>query len=174
MSACSLGIVASQTLGNTAGLATRLTLNAKILSLMVLDMDEVRGVHKLGRFRHRKQSDASADLRTGANGRGKANLIQSVVDAHRDARADVDRLPEKVTQQRKSQKTMGNGAAEGGFTPGTIRVQVNPLAVLDSIGKSLNAILRDDEPLRRGEFSSFELFQEIQILNLKRRHRSFL
>ncbi len=175
----SLGIIASQTLGNTAGLATWPTLNTvilnlMILNLMVLDMDEERGVHKLGRFRHRKQDNASADLRTGANGRGKANLIQSVVDAHRDARADMDRLPEKVTQQRKSQKTMGNGAAERRFTPSTIRIQVNPLAVLDSIGKSLNTILRDDEPPRRGEFASLILFQRFQILNFERRHRSYL
>jgi len=172
MSARSLRIIASQTLGNTAGLATWLGVNAVILNLLVLNMDEERGVHKLGRLLRRKQSDASANLRTGANGRGKPNFIQSVVDSHCDTRADMDRLFEKVTQQRKSQKTMGNGAAEGRFAPGTIRVQVNPLAVLGGVGKFLDTILRDDEPVRRGEFASFELFQRIQILNLKRRHRS--
>src|ERR1700730_3748817 len=126
MSARSLRIIASQTLGNTTGLATWLSVNPVILDLMVLnfmllyfmllDMDEERGVHKFGRFRHGKQSDASANLRTGANGRRKANFIQSVIDAHRNARADMDRLSEEITQQRKSQKTMGDGAAEGRFT----------------------------------------------------------
>src|ERR1019366_8571839 len=148
-----------QPLGDPTGLAGGLTVNALTLNRLTLDMDEEGGVHKLGRLLHRKQSDASANRRTGANGRGKADLIQSVVDGHRDARADLDCLLEKVTQQRKSQKTMGNGAAEGRFALGAFRVDVNPLAVLGGVGKFLDTILRDGEPGRRGEFASFPLFQ---------------
>src|ERR1019366_4572674 len=167
MSARLLRIIPHQPLGDTAGLAGGLSLD-----MLTLDMDKESGIHKLGRFLHRKQSDASAYLRTGANGRRKTNLIQAVVDAHRDSRADLDCLLEPVTQQRKGRKTMGNAAAEGRFAPGALRVEVNPLAVLGGVGKFLDAILREDEPVCRGEFASFPLFQRIQILNLKRRHRS--
>jgi len=158
----SLRVIPNQPLGHTAGFGRGLT----------LDMDEEGGIHKLGRFLRRKQSDAGANRRTGSNGRRKPNLIQAVVDSHRNARADLNCLFEKVAQQRKSQKTMGYGAAEGRFALGALRVQVNPLAVLGGVGKFLDTILRDDEPGCRGEFASFALFQRIQIFNLKRRHRS--
>ena len=79
----------------------------------------------------------------------------------------------KWLKQRKSQKAVSNGAPEGRFALGAFRIDVNPLAVLGGIGKFLNAILRDDEPVARGEFAAFRLFQRIQILNLERRHRSF-
>ena len=151
MSACSLRIIADQPFGNTAGLAGRLT----------FDVDEEDSVDKLGRLLRRKQSDTSANLRSSLNGRGKANLIQAVIDGHRDARTDTDRLFEKVTQQRKGQKTMGNAAVEGRFVLRSLRVQVNSLAVLGRVGKFLDAILRDDEPICRWEFASFTLFQGI-------------
>jgi len=163
----SLRIIPNQPLGNAAGLAGRLTLD-----MLTLDMQEKSGVHKLGRLLRRKQSDASADLRPSVDGRGKAHLIQTVVDGHGDARADMDCLFQPVTQQRESQKTMGNAAAVGRFAPGAFRIQVNPLAVLGGVGKFLDTILREDEPVGRGEFASFALFQRVQILNLKRWHRS--
>ena len=124
-------------------------------------MDEVGSVYKVGRFLRREQSDASANRRAGANGRRKANPIQTVVDAHPYTRADMNRLFEPVTQQRKREKTMGNAAAEGRFALGAFGVQVNPLAVLGGIGKFLDAILRDHEPVCHGEFAAFELFQII-------------
>ena len=108
-----------------------------------------------------KQSDASANLRTGANCRGKANFIQTVVHGHSNARADMDRLFQEVTQQRKCEETMGDAAAEGRFALGALRVQVNPLAVVGGVGKFLDAILRDHEPIGRREFAPFKLFQGI-------------
>src|ERR1035441_9677949 len=95
---CDIG--APLPLGDTAGLAGRLILNG-----LTLDMDEEGGVHKLGRLLRRKQSDASANLRTGADSRWKSNLIQSVVDAHCGARSEPDGLFQEVTQQRKGEKT---------------------------------------------------------------------
>ena len=44
---------------------------------------------------------------------------------------------------------------------GALRVQVNPLAVFGGVGKFLDAILRDHEPIGRGEFAPLELFQGI-------------
>ena len=79
MKARSLRVIPDQPLGDTAGLVGGLA----------LDTDEESGVYKLRRFLHRKQGDASSNLRTGANGRWKTNLVQAVVDAHRDARTDV-------------------------------------------------------------------------------------
>jgi hypothetical protein len=152
----SLRVIAHQPLGDTAGLAGRLILNG-----LTLDMDEEGGVHKLGRLLRRKQSDASANLRTGADSRWKSNLIQSVVDAHCGARSEPDGLFQEVTQQRKGEKPVGNGAAEGRVALGAFRVKVNPLAVLGGVGKFLDTILGDDEPVGRGEFASFALFQRI-------------
>ena len=54
--------------------------------------------------------------RTRANRRRKTNFIQAVIDRHCDARANLDRLFQEVSQQRKSQKAVGNGAAERRFT----------------------------------------------------------
>ena len=142
-------VIAHQPFGNTAGLAGELA----------LDVDEESGVYKLARFLRRKQGDASANLRTGADGRGKTNLVQAVVDGHCNVRADLDCLSEKVTEQRQGQKTMGNAAAEGRFAMSPLRVQVNPLTVLSGFGECLDSILRYDEPVCRGEFASFALFQ---------------
>lgn len=152
----SLRVIAHQPLGDTAGLAGRL-----IPDTLILDMDEEGGVHKLGRLLRRKQSDASAKLRTGADSRRKTNLIQSVVDGHRGTRSEPDCLSQEVTQQRKGEKTVGNGTAIGRFALGAFRVKVNPLAVLGGVGKFLDAILGDDEPVGRREFASFALLQRI-------------
>jgi len=84
----------------------------------------------------------------------------------------MDRLSDKVTQQRQGQETMSNAAAEGRFALSALRVQVNPLTVLSGVGKFLDTVLRDDEPVSWGEFASFALFQRIQVLNLKWWHRS--
>jgi len=73
----------------------------------------------------------------------------------------MDCLFKKVTQERKSEKAMGNGAAEGRFALGALRVHMNPLAVLGGVGKFQDAILRDHKPLGCGEIASFELFQGI-------------
>jgi hypothetical protein len=67
---------------------------------------------------------------------------------------------------------MSDAATEGRFALGTFRVEVNPLPVLSGVGKFLDTVLRDDEPISRGEFAPFALFQEIQVLNLKWWHRS--
>jgi hypothetical protein len=156
-------IIPDQPLGDTAWLAGGRT----------LDVDEEGSVHKLRRLLCREQSNASANGRARVNRGRKTNFVHAVVDAHRHSRADLDCLPEPVTQQRKREKTMSDGAAEERFTLGTFRVQVNPLAVLGGVGKFLDTILGDDEPVCRGEFASFELLQRIQILNLKGWHRSF-
>jgi hypothetical protein len=143
----SLRVIPNQPLGNATRFARRLALN----------LNEERGIHKLRRLFNREQRDASANRRTGPNGRGKTNLIQSVIDGHRDARADMDRLFQEAGEQRKSQETMSNGAPEGRFALGAFRVKVNPLAVLGGVGKFLDAILGNDEPVGRREFASFAL-----------------
>jgi len=68
---------------------------------------------------------------------------------------------------------MHNAAAEGRLTLGAIWFEMNPLAIFGGVGEFLDAILCDDEPVRRWKFASFELFQRIQIFNFKRWHRSF-
>ena len=120
MSASSLRIIPHQSLGNTAGLARGLT----------LDMDYEGGVHECRRFLYPKQSDAGANLRASTNGRRKTNLIQPVVEGHRHTRTDMDCLFHPVAQQRKSEKAVGNGAAEGRFALGSFHVQVNPLVAV--------------------------------------------
>jgi len=84
----------------------------------------------------------------------------------------MDGLFQPVAQQRKSEKAVGNGAAEGRFAPRAVRVQVNPLMVLGGVGKFLDTILRDDKPVCRGQFATFPLFQRIQVVDFKRWHRS--
>jgi hypothetical protein len=147
---------------------------ARLCGRFALHVDKKRCVDKRGRFLHRKQSDASTNRYAHAQRCGKTNFVQAVVDAHRQTRADVDCLFHPVTQQRKREKAMSNCAAEGRFALSALGIQMNPLVVLGGIGKFLDAILRDDEPICRGEFASFELLQRIQILNFKRWHRSFL
>ena len=147
----SLRIIPHQPLRNAAGFA----------GVLALDADEENRVDKLGRWLRRKQSDMRANGGTGANGRGKTNLIQAIVDAHRDARANLDCLLHEVTNQRKREKAVCNGGTERRFAFSALRVQVNPLAVFGGVSKFLDAILGDDEPIGRGEFAAFELFQRI-------------
>lgn len=169
----SLPIIPNDPFGDAAGLCGTFAVTTPTLSALIFDMDEKSGVHKLRGVLHRKQTDTSTNPRASADGRRKAHSIQAIVDRDCNARADLDGLPQTVTQQRKRQKAVGDGAPEGRFTLGARRVQMNPLPVLSSVGKSLNAILRDYEPICRGKFASFVLFQSIQIINLKRWHRSF-
>jgi len=164
----SIRVITDQPLRDTAGLTRKLTVDGP-----TLDMDEKNRVHKIGRFLHGKQGDTRANLGSSANRRRKTNFIQSVVQAHRDARADMNRLLQKIAEQRKCQESVSNGPAEGRFALGALRVEMNPLLVPGGVGKFLNTILRDHEPIRNRKFASFELLQRSQVLNLKRRHRSF-
>ena len=156
-------IVAKQPLGDATRFGRRLG----------LDLNEENGVDELGRFIGGKQGDASAHGRAGAQGCWEPDFVQAVIEGHLDARANVNCQPEKVRQQRESQETMSDGAAEGSFASGAHGVEMNPLAILGGVGKFLDAILRDDKPIGRGKFAPFAGFQRIQILNLKGWHRSF-
>jgi hypothetical protein len=167
MSRCSLPVIANQPLGDTAGFAGGLT-----ISVPALDPNQKQSVHKCGRILHGNQSSASTNVRTGANGGWKADSIETVVDAHRQSRADVDRLLQEVAHQRQCEKTVSDRSSERRFGFGLFGVEMNPLSVLGGVSEFLNAILRYDKPVGCREFASSKLCQTIQVLNLKRRHRS--
>ncbi len=128
---------------------------------MTLDMDQKDCVDKFRRLLHRQQSNPSPDRRAGVNRRRKPHSIKSVVDDHGNARANLNRLLDEITDQRQGEKTMGNGGPERRFALSALWVQVNPLAILAGLGKFLDAVLGDNKPACRVKFASFELFQRI-------------
>jgi len=75
----------------------------------------------------------------------------------------MDCLFKKVTQERKSEKAMGNGAAEGRFALGALRVHMNPLAVLGGVGKFQDAILRDHNHSVAGKSRPSNCFREFRF-----------
>ncbi len=62
-------------------------------------------------FVKRLQCEAAANLRSGANRRGKTNPIQSIVHGHANAMLNLQRLLRQMAQQRKRQKTVRDGCA---------------------------------------------------------------
>lgn len=159
----SLSVIAHQPLGGTTRFRARLPLH----------LNQKNGVDEARRFVGRKQSYVSANRRARAQCRGKADLIHPVIDGHLNAGANLNCFPEKVRQQRKSQKAVSNRTPERRFALGTLRVEMNPLVIRSSVSKSLDPVLRDDKPIGGGKFASFTPLEGIQIVNLKRWHGSF-
>jgi hypothetical protein len=164
MTACSFTVVPDEPFGNAARLG----------QLAIFDLDKKGGIDELGRLLERLEFNLRPNRRTRPKGRREADFIQPVIDGHFDSRADSNRLAEKVAHQRKSQKAMRDASAEGSFSPGSLRINVDPLPVFGDVSKPLDPFLGNCKPVGDGEFTSFVRFQGIQILNLKRWHRSCL
>src|ERR1700676_1412810 len=56
------------------------------------------------------------------------------------------------------------------FTPGAFGINMNPLTVFGRLGKLPNAVLRNEEPIGRGDFAAYEIFQRLQCFQHDGRH----
>ena len=59
----------------------------------------------------------------------------------------------------KREKAVRNRCFEWRFTASALNVNVNPLMVKGGIGKLLDALLRDVEPVSNGDFLADEIFE---------------
>ena len=129
-----------------------------LVGTFALDLYRENDIHKLCRFFDRKQRHAGTNRRTRPDRRWKTHAIQSVVDAYADSLPDPNRLSGKIANQRKREKTVSDGAAEGRLTRRSLRVDVYPLPIFGRVGELLDAVLGQHQPIRRGQFASFEFF----------------
>src|SRR5690554_5613380 len=100
---------------------------------------------------------SAADARAYPDRRGKAHPVAAVVDAHLDV-FHVHQLRQEVVDQRQGQVTVGDGAAERAG-PGFHRVHMDPLVVTGGLGKGIDALLVDDDPLGGAQALAYGLFQ---------------
>src|SRR5262249_25660413 len=130
-------VIPHQPLGYTAGLLGRLS----------FDMDEKCRVDKVIRVLYREQTNSGTNCRARTHCRREPDLVQTIIDAHPDARAYLEHLFQKITEERKRQEPVRDAASEGRFARRTFPVYVNPLMVFGGVRKFLDAILRHREPL---------------------------
>src|SRR5690606_19316400 len=98
-------------------------------------------------------TNTRADLDRG----GKAHPVAAVVDAHLQV-FHVHQLRQEVVDQRQGQVTVGDGAAERAG-PGFHRVHMDPLVVTGGLGKGIDALLVDGDPLGGAQALAYGLFQ---------------
>src|SRR3954463_11741616 len=72
------------------------------------------------------QREAGAQARADLYRRSEAQSVESIIDTHFRF-AKLERLIEKMAQQRHCQKSVGNGRSERRFTPCAIDIDMDPL-----------------------------------------------
>ena len=92
-----------------------------------------------------------AHAAAGNNRLAKAHLVHTVVDLHLQVVYLNDLVPQ-VGNQRHGQVTVGDGAVIGAFSLGTLHVHMDPLVVKRGIGKHVDTVLVNGEPLTGTEF----------------------
>src|SRR5213075_1397102 len=141
-------VVAADPLGHERGLVGAFALDDGApghLHAIALDVLE---------FLHGK---ARAHARADWHGRGEANAIQAVVDAHAPVAEGEGRL-RQMREQRERQETMRDRAAERRI-PGALAIDVDPLEVVDRLREGIDALLRDLEPGRDADFLADTLLE---------------
>jgi hypothetical protein len=126
-----------------------------------LDRHRENSIHELCRFLHRKQNYAGADCRACPHRRWKTHAIQSIVHPYPDSLPDPNRLSGKMAQQRKREEAVSDRAAVWRLARRSLRVDVNPLPVFRRVRERLDAVLGQNQPIRRRYFAAFEFFQRI-------------
>ncbi len=144
-------VIPHQPLRNTTGL----------VGTFALDRHQENDIHEIRRFFDRKQGHAGANRRTRPQRRWKTYAIQSVVDAYPDSLSNSNRLSAEIAHQRKREEAVSDGAAVGRLTRRSLWIDVYPLPVFGGVREFLDAFLGQHQPIRRGEFAAFELFQRI-------------
>ena len=107
------------------------------LDFGLADAAEVLDVVQLG-----GQSHAAA----GDDGLSKAHVGHAVVDEHLDV-VHLDDLIPHVRQQRQREIAVGDGRLVGAFTLCALHVDMNPLVVQGGVGKHVDALLVDQQPV---------------------------
>src|SRR3954452_3194373 len=78
----------------------------------------------------------------------------------------------EMRQQRQCEKTVSDGRFERRFTAGAVNVHVDPLMVERGVGKLLDALLRDFEPIGNSDFLTDQVFEGIREVESAFGHRS--
>jgi hypothetical protein len=101
----------------------------------------------------RHDGKASADSRAGGNGREKADLVETVIDAHHRILQTRDSVHRHSREHRKRQEAVCDSAAEGRCSR-FFGIDVDILPVLRQIRESVDALLTDFEPPGNTDFLS--------------------
>jgi len=132
-----------------------------LVGALTLDRHRENDIYELCRLLHRKQSHTGANRRFRPYRRWKAHTIQPVVDAYPDSFPDPKRLSAEIAHERKREEAVSNGAAVSRLMRRSLRVDVNPLPVFRRVREFLDAVLGQNQPIRRRQFVAFEFFQRI-------------
>src|SRR5689334_3299754 len=123
---------------------------ARLSLAFVLDNYGKYGFTRVAQVGKRLQCETAANLRSGANRRGKTNPVQPIIHGHANPVLNPQRLLRKVAEQRKCQETMRDGDLVGRLALGALAIQVNPLTIFRRLGELLNAVLCHQQPISRG------------------------
>src|SRR5436190_5299874 len=103
------------------------------------------------------QLEAPAQAAAAGHRRGKANLVQAVVDAH-PRLAHPERRSRHLRQQREGEKAVRDRRAERTGLR-ALDVDVNPLVVVGGVGEELDPLLRHGDPVADADVLADELLQ---------------
>ena len=104
------------------------------------------GLNALGSL----QQQPGAQTAAHRHGRREAHAVEPIVHAHAGA-FDGDALVEERGNQRQREKAVRDGRAKGPGL-GTLRVHMDPLVVARGVGKQVDLLLRDGDPVGHGHF----------------------
>src|SRR5690606_40753298 len=93
---------------------------------------------------HRHHGGREANLGADLDGTGEADLLQTVVDAHRDA-LDVEQLGEERDDQGQGQVAVRDRAAERAVLR-PYGIDVDPLVVVGGVGDGVHPFRGDLQP----------------------------
>ena len=79
---------------------------------------------------------------------------------------NLKRLMHQMAKQGKGQKTIGDGGRIRRLALRPLLIQMNPLAVISRLSKSLDAGLRDLQPLADGNLTPDKIFSPSKFLTI--------
>ena len=136
VTSCGAWIVANDPLGN----------DGRLVAAFALDGDAPGRLDAVPHVVNRRERDSRADSRTGRHRRHEPHAVESVVEGHARA-VDRDRVAHQRAEQRQRQESVRDRRAERRVGLRALRIDMDPLMVAGRVGKGVDAILRDHEPV---------------------------
>src|SRR5262245_25785747 len=135
---------------------------------LTLHHDDPGNLEAARHFLRCLEGTTGANPSAGGHGGRKADTVEAIVDTTVERATNTHRLGEEVAQQGQREIAVGDGAAVRRLGPRPLGVAVTPLAILGHLGKGVDALLRDGEPVADADLLADEAPQFSDVYNALR------
>jgi hypothetical protein len=132
---------------------------AWFLTALNFDFRIKDGFHRPRQVLYRFQCEVAADPSLRRYGRGKANSIETVIDARPNAALDLKRLTQKSAQEGQREESMRNRCLVGRLSPRSLAIDMDPLMIARRFREVVDLLLRDLKPLGHADFVTDQVVQ---------------